>query len=203
MSELEKNHLIQSVLSYFRNLTTLSDGFVREIEGGAHFLEIKKNKYILSPLEYNSNVFFLAKGLARGFVKYQDKELTTWISLGNEFISAIQNPYDNLSSPSIEYIQSLEDAKLVAIPQILIYHLYDVYPETNIIGRKILNMQHHQASERAILARLPTAENRYERFMETHAHVFARVPLRCIASYLGMRLETLSRIRNRADKVKI
>jgi len=203
MSELEENLLIESVLTYFRNLTPLSEGFVSEIEKGALFLEVKKNKYILSPLEYNSNVFFIAKGLARGFVKFQDKELTTWISLGSEFIGAIQNPYDNLTSPSIEYIQALEDAQLVAIPQTLIYHLYEVYPETNVIGRKILNMQHHQASERAILARLPTAENRYERFMETHAHVFAKVPLRCIASYLGMRLETLSRIRNRADKIRV
>jgi len=62
--------------------------------------------------------------------------------------------------------------------------------ETNIIGRKILALQYYAAAERAILARIPSAERRYEKFLELNSFEINRVPLRCVASYLGMRLET-------------
>ena len=58
-------------------------------------------------------------------------------------------------------------------------------------------LQHHDMAERSMLARIPSAERRYERFLEMDAFDINRVPLRCIASYLGIRIETLSRIRNK------
>ncbi|WP_316844316.1 hypothetical protein [Pedobacter psychrodurus] len=82
----------------------------------------------------------------------------------------------------------------------LIDKLYAICPETNVIGRKILALQYHAASERSILARIPSAEKRYEKFLELNSYDVSKVPLRCIASYLGMRLETLSRIRSKLVK---
>ncbi|WP_235526209.1 Crp/Fnr family transcriptional regulator [Pedobacter sp. Leaf216] len=162
-------------------------------------LLVKKNKYILSPIDNNDYVFFVATGIVRGFIKDDDKEITTWISLGNEFVGAIQHPEENIQ-PSIEYLQALENSELVAIPNLLIDKLYENYHETNIIGRKILALQYHAASERAIIARIPSAERRYEKFLEMNHFDVSKVPLRCIASYLGMRLETLSRIRSKLVK---
>ena len=53
------------------------------------------------------------------------------------------------------------------------------------------------ASERAFIARLPTAQKRYERFLVTYPHLMNRIPLKYIASFIGMRLETLSRLRSK------
>ncbi|QIL40742.1 Crp/Fnr family transcriptional regulator [Pedobacter sp. HDW13] len=161
---------------------------------------IKKNKYILSPIDNNDYVFFVASGLVRGFVKDEGKEITTWVSLGNEFIGAIQHPDEQNQQPSIEYLQALEKTEVVAMSNAFINKLYESHIETNIIGRKILALQYYAASERAILARIPSAERRYEKFLELNVFEINKVPLRCVASYLGMRLETLSRIRSRLVK---
>jgi len=199
MLESRKVFLVNAVLNYFSSLSPITPGFIQEIEKNVQALLIKKNKYILSPIDNNDCVFFVVSGLVRGFVKEDDKEITTWISLGGEFIGAIQHP-DASIEPSIEYLQALDNSELVTIPHILIDKLYASYPETNVIGRKILALQYHAASERSILARIPSAEKRYEKFLELNSLHVSKVPLRCIASYLGMRLETLSRIRSKLVK---
>ncbi|RDC56278.1 Crp/Fnr family transcriptional regulator [Pedobacter chinensis] len=167
-----------------------------EITANAIPVLVPKNKYIISPIDHNAAVFFVIKGMVRGFIKDDNKEITTWISMGNEFIGAIQHPLDQKSS-SIEYLQTLEDTELVVISRALINKLYHIHPETNVIGRKILALQYHAASERSILARIPSAERRYEKLLALNAFDINKVPLRCVASYLGIRLETLSRIRSK------
>jgi CRP-like cAMP-binding protein len=199
MLESRKVFLVNTVLNYFSSLSPITPGFIQEIEKNAQPVLIKKNKYILSPIDNNDCVFFVVSGLVRGFVKEDGKEITTWISLGSEFIGAIQHPDESIQS-SIEYLQALENSELVAIPHVLIDKLYASHQETNVIGRKILALQYHAASERSILARIPSAEKRYEKFLELSSFDISKVPLRCIASYLGMRLETLSRIRTRLVK---
>ncbi|KLT66566.1 Crp/Fnr family transcriptional regulator [Pedobacter sp. BMA] len=199
MLESRKIFLVDAMLDYFRNLSPISNGFVKEVKNNSHAMLVRKNKYILSPLDHNVSVYFVVNGLVRGFIKEDHKDITTWISLGNEFIGAIQAPSESIS-PSIEYLQALEDTELVAIPNAAIQMLYDLYAETNIIGRKILALQYHAACERSILARIPSAERRYEKFLELNSFDTSNVPLRCLASFLGMRLETLSRIRSKLIK---
>ncbi|WP_158674065.1 Crp/Fnr family transcriptional regulator [Pedobacter sp. KBW01] len=188
------------MLNYLSNLNPVTPGFIQEVKKHAEPILIKKNKYILSPIDNNDYVFFVASGLVRGFVKDEGKEITTWVSLGNEFIGAIQHPDEQNQQPSIEYLQALEKTEVVAMSNAFINKLYESHIETNIIGRKILALQYYAASERAILARIPSAERRYEKFLELNVFEINKVPLRCVASYLGMRLETLSRIRSRLVK---
>lgn len=199
MLESRKVFLVNAVLNYFSSLNPITPGFIQEIEKNLQPILVKKNKYILSPIDNNDDVFFVVSGLVRGFIKDDGKEITTWISLGNEFIGAIQHPDENIQ-PSIEYLQALENSELVPMPRTFINKLYSSHQETNVIGRKILALQYHAASERSILARIPSAERRYKKFLELNSFDVSKVPLRCIASYLGMRLETLSRIRSRLVK---
>lgn len=191
------------MLNYLSSLSPVTPGFIQEIKKNAEPILIKKNKYIQSPMDNNDFVFFVVNGLVRGFIKDEGKEITTWVSLGNEFIGAIQHPEAAIQQPSVEYLQALEKTEVVAMPNAFINKLYESHMETNIISRKILALQYYAAAERAILARIPSAERRYEKFLESNTFDISKVPLRCVASYLGMRLETLSRIRSRLVKVLV
>ena len=91
----------------------------------------------------------------------------------------------------------IEDCHLIGIPYKLIEELYEKYVEANIIGRKIQERNYREAEERAYISRIPSAEKKYKRFIETRAPLLNRVSLKYIASYLGMTLETLSRVRSR------
>ena len=199
MNQIPNPKLIKPLLDYLNAKHPLSEGYIELLSNHVKPISVRKNKFILSPVDNNTYIFFIIHGLARGFIKDRNKEITTWFSVGNEFVGAIRNPAQGIN-PSIEYLQALDDCELLAVPYSIIDLLYSKFPEANIIGRKLLAIQYHAASERSILARIPSAQKRYERFVEISQVDLNRVPLRCIASYLGMRLETLSRLRNRSDQ---
>lgn len=75
--------------------------------------------------------------------------------------------------------------------------LYNQYPEFNITGRKILQHYYRDAEARAYIVRLTSAEKKYNHFIEKYNHLANRIPLKYIASYLGITIETLSRVRKK------
>lgn len=186
----------QPLFTYLGQFHSLSPSFKHAYEKNASILRIKKNKYILSPVDKNACLYYLCAGTVRGFIKDGDKDITTWFSFGNEVIGAIRHPEGSYAH-SHEYLQALEDCELICIPYAFIDQLYRDFPEAEQMGRKMLAIQYYKASERSILARIPNASDRYERLMKEQSRDFRNVPLKFLSSYLGIRMETLSRIRKK------
>ncbi|WP_165825362.1 Crp/Fnr family transcriptional regulator [Pedobacter yonginense] len=189
------------LIRYFNAIQPITQSFIDTLIAETFTIQVKKNKFLLSPLEPNNYLFFVNSGMVRGFIKEDGKDISTWFSFGKEIIGAFRDPSQTVK-PSIEYLQALDDCELLAIPYELIDKLYLQFPETNILSRIIFAMKYHQASERSILARIPSAQKRYERFVEMSPQGITQIPLKYIASYLGMRMETLSRIRNKMVRSK-
>jgi CRP-like cAMP-binding protein len=103
----------------------------------------------------------------------------------------------SLQEPSLENIQAIEHCDLIVATYESLQYLYDHYIEVNIVGRKLLEQYYRDAEERAFISRIPNAAKRYRHFLETKSNLSNRIPLKYIASYLGMTIETLSRIRSR------
>lgn len=144
------------------------------------------------------HVYLIRKGILRSFVKEGSKEITTWISSEQELITSITS--FGLQQPARENIQALEDCDLNALSFVDLQYLYDHFPEANIVGRKILEKYYRDAEERAFIARLTEATSKYKHFILTKSDLLNRIPLKFIASYLGMTLETLSRIRSKLSR---
>jgi len=156
----------------------------------------KKSKFISSPLHRDKCTYLIFKGVARGYMKDDNKEITTWIARENEFVSNISNFLDG-SEPSEEYVQALEDVVAIAVPHTMTKQLYLNYHIVNYVDRKMTQLHYLQACERALISRIQSAEKRYMRFIKSYPELVSRVPLKYIASFLCMRLETLSRIRSK------
>jgi CRP-like cAMP-binding protein len=75
--------------------------------------------------------------------------------------------------------------------------MYELFPEVNILARKLFARYYADAEKRAFIARLTKAENKYRYFLLRHRDLANRIPLKYIASYLGVTLETLSRTRKK------
>jgi CRP-like cAMP-binding protein len=129
----------------------------------------------------------------RSYVKYGSKEITIWINPENEITTAIRSMSNN--KPADEYIQAIEDCELVVIPFEAMQEIYERFPEMNMVGRKLLEEYYAASEERVYICRIPDARSRYQHFMETRQELVNRIPLKYIASYLGITLETLSRLR--------
>lgn len=159
---------------------------------------VQRGKFLLKAGTVCTEAYFIHQGLLRGYVVQNGKEITTWINAENELVSSISG----LSSqaPSFENIQALEDSYLLSLRFDDLEKLYALHPDFNICIRKLLQKYYGDADSRAILARLSNAVNKYERFLQASPQLVNRVPLKYIASYLGIKQETLSRIRNRYAK---
>jgi CRP-like cAMP-binding protein len=101
-----------------------------------------------------------------------------------------------LQAPALENIKAIEDSELLFMNYKDLQELYKTFPEYNIVGRKVYEKYYWDAEIRAIIGRISKAEKKYEYFLKMHPFLANRVPLKYIASYLGISLETLSRIRS-------
>jgi Cyclic nucleotide-binding domain len=184
------------LITLFKSFHDLSPEMESIINNETFPVKFKKNKFISSPLHLNHNVYLIIKGITRGYIKDDSKEITIWIAKENEFIGSVSNIW-NTNHSLEEYIQALEDVVAIAIPHAMSKRLYLNYHIANYIGREVAQLHYLKACERAFISRLQSAEKRYIRFIKSYPKLIERVPLKYIASFLCMRLETLSRIRSK------
>ena len=182
-------------ISCLRAIHPVPEEALAIIHQKSSYLFVKKGKFIRSALDKEEKIYFIVKGCVRGFVKDDGMEITTWITNENNIVGSIRNLGCDVYTE--EYLQVLEDSQLIQICRRDIEDMYESFPEANIIARKILEIHYRDAEERAFLSRLPSAQKRYNRFVLTRPELVGRVPIKYIASYLGMKLETLCRIRTK------
>jgi CRP-like cAMP-binding protein len=156
---------------------------------------VTKRKLLLKEGMVCEHIYFIFKGALRGFTREGQKDITTWITVENEMVSSILSVDERVKS--IENIQALEKCELLALTLEELEIMYERFPECNILARKILQRYYADAEQRAFIARLTKADDKYRYFLKQHGALSNRIPLKYIASYLGVTLETLSRIRKK------
>jgi len=183
------------VVAYFNLVSPISKGAMDEFDKHTFPVFLEKKKYLLKPGVIADHFYFILKGVIHGYIKEEGKQITTWINEENEIVGSIRTLGSN--SPCEEYLQALEDCELIAIPIRVTEEVFYKYPETNVVARRLWEHNYRGAEERAYLGRIPSAEKKYRQFMKTQPNLMSRVSLKYIASFLGMTVETLCRIRAR------
>lgn len=179
-------------LNYFH---PLSEDVIRFFEQNLVAMKCPKNTLLLQAGELCRYVYFIKKGLVRGYIKEGNKEIITWITAENEMVSSIYSL--DLDVPALENMQAIEDCEFLALSSRHLKQLYQRYPDFNITARKLLQQYYRDAERRALLIRHTNAVYKYHSFLQHYAHLANRVPLKYIASFLGITFETLSRVRKK------
>ena len=191
----------RSPLSDFvKHIHPVSDELLDIIDEYSFTCSVSKGKYILKSGDLCKDLYLIKKGIARSYIKDSSKDITTWITAEGEIITSIRGFH--MQQPSMENIQAIEDCELIGASYEGLEDIYERFPEMNIVGRKLLVQYYIDAEERAYIARLSNASTKYGYFLETKGHLANRIHLKYIASFLGMTIETLSRIRSKLGKTK-
>jgi len=186
---------IDSLLAVLRSLYPISPEAEFYLQQHLTACSIGKRRLLLKEGETCEHIYFVVKGALRGFTREAQKDITTWITVENELVTSILGLDERVMA--IENIQALEKCELLALSYAHLQVMYEQFPECNILARKILQKYYADAEKRAFIARLASAENKYRYFLQRHHVLSNRIPLKYIASYLGVTLETLSRIRKK------
>lgn len=161
---------------------------------------IPRGKLLLKAGTVCEYLYFIIRGAVRGYLTTEKKDITTWITAENEVVTSISTL--DLEIPALENMEAIEDCEMLVLKTADLNELYLRHPEFNITGRKLLQQYYRDAENRAYLMRIATAESKYKYFLERHNNLLNRIQLTHIASYLGMTLETLSRIRKKLSTNK-
>jgi CRP-like cAMP-binding protein len=189
---------VATILNYFH---PVSEDIVRFLKEHAYSVFFNKGELLLEAGQVCEHVYFIKKGVVRGFIKEGKKAITTWITAEGEMVSSILN--FEVKGSSIENMQAIEDCETLALTLDDLEKLYEQFPEFNIVSRKLLQQYYSDAEGRAFIARLTNAETKYQQFLTRYSYLANRVPLTYIASFLGITLETLSRVRRKLSTKKV
>ncbi|SEC86263.1 cAMP-binding domain of CRP or a regulatory subunit of cAMP-dependent protein kinases [Tenacibaculum sp. MAR_2009_124] len=156
---------------------------------------LKKKELILSKGETENHLSFIKKGAVRLYIPKIENDLTFGFVFENNFVSA----YDSFltKSPSQYSIQALTTTTL---HRLNFNDLEDIYKNTQIgneIGRKCAEELFLIKSKRELSLLNYSAEERYLSLFREKPELFKEIPLKYIASYIGVTPQALSRIRRR------
>jgi len=155
--------------------------------------ELKKGEHLLMQGDVCKNIYFLDKGIIRGYYYLEDKEVSSWFGFEEYFVTSF---YSYISAkPSMENLQAIEDSVLWSLSKQAIEELFDQFPTIERMVRKAYETYYIRLENRYVNAQFKSAAERYQELMETSPQILQRVPLGYVASYLGISQETLSRIR--------
>src|SRR6187399_3433583 len=186
---------ISSVIETLNYFYPLSEGIKDYFRKHTYSCSFRKGKLLLKAGEVCEHIYFIKKGAVRGFIKDGTKDITTWITAENEVVSSISSL--DIREPAQENMQAIENCELLALTYAHFQELYVKFPEFNIVARKLLQKYYQDAERRAFIARVTKAEKKYRLFLTRYGHLANRIPLKYIASFLGITLETLSRVRKK------
>jgi CRP-like cAMP-binding protein len=154
-----------------------------------------KKHLLLKEGEIAKQIFFICKGSARAFYYDKDgKEHTTWFMTENDLMISVYSFYRQ--APALENIELLEDSVLLCMRYEKLQDIYQEFPEYNLQRRLFTEKYYIQSEERAIILRTKKPAERYQLLLESFPGILQKASLGQIASFLGIALETLSRIRS-------
>ncbi len=113
----------------------------------------------------------------------------------NDIIISVNSFFNR--TPGYEWIQTIEESTVHYIHHDELQKIYKEFIEFNIVGRILTETYYTLSEERLYAMRSHTAQERLLFLVDKHPEIIKRAPVSYIASYLGVSLETLSRLRGK------
>lgn len=155
---------------------------------------VPKDHYLLREQAVADYFYFVEKGAVRIYYHKNGKEITEWIALDEQFFLSITSFFERV--PSHLIIETIEPSRIHGIHHNDFMELADRYHDVERLLRKMVTRSLILSQVRMDSIQFESAQQRYNRLLTQSPRIVQRVPLTYIASFLGITLETLSRIRS-------
>jgi CRP-like cAMP-binding protein len=176
------------------NISTLSPQMMKVFLGAWQYWQVPKDHFLVREQEVCDYIFYIKKGVARIYYYKNEKEITEWIAMDEQFFLSIISFFER--TPSRLIIQVLEPSQVIGIHYNDLTRLAGEYHEIETLYRKMMTSSLILSQYRMDSIQFETAQQRYIKLLKDSPAIIQRVPLSYIASFLGITLETLSRIRS-------
>jgi CRP/FNR family transcriptional regulator, anaerobic regulatory protein len=155
----------------------------------------KKKEFLLQEGKVCNKITFVNNGCMRLFYNVEGVENTIQFFFGDSWYTDYASFLTG--KPSIENMQALEESEVVQFKKDDLYKLYDAMPIFEKVGRIFAENAYLSISQLNQMKTNEEPEVRYINLLKTRPELVQQIPQHYIASYLGVKPETLSRIRKR------
>lgn len=155
----------------------------------------KKGEFFLSEGQICNQVGFITKGLMRYYINHDGEEKTYAFSQENDYVCNYESFIPQI--PSSKIIQTLEDSTVFVISYDDLQVFYANVYEGERFGRIAIEAVFIQLIQDLNSFYTETPEHRYEKFIKNHSDLLQRISQYHIASFVGVKPQSLSRIRKR------
>lgn len=157
--------------------------------------QYKKKEFLLQEGQICKKAFFINKGCMRLFYNVEGVENTIQFFFDNSWYTDYTSFLTE--QPCMENMQALEPCEIVQFTKVDLYKLYEKYPVFDRVGRVMAENAFLSLSRLNKMLTNEEPEQRYLNLLKDRPELMERIPQHYIASYLGIKPESLSRIRKR------
>jgi CRP-like cAMP-binding protein len=186
---------LEAVRNIINKIQPVSDKEWDYFKGKFSEKYVSKKTIIQPKGKVENSLYFIKKGILRAWIEKYDMELTFDFAFENSFYSAYSS---FLTQTPCEYnVESITD---MIIWEITYSDLQDIYRETiigQIIGRMAAEDLFITKCKKEFSLLFKSAEQRYKDLFIEEPRLIKEIPLKYIASYIGITPQALSRIRKR------
>ncbi|WP_229201702.1 Crp/Fnr family transcriptional regulator [Arsenicibacter rosenii] len=173
----------------------LSDNEISVIRQAAVVRTIRKKQLLLQAGEICRYKMFVMSGFLRTYRIGTDgvdhtlhfSPQLNWLTDGESYTN---------QTPSLYCIDALEESELLLWSRDRFNALFQHIPALKEFSEQLIARNLYLSRNRLYKTISATPAEKYEDFINTYPGILLRIPLRMVASYLGVSLKTLTRIRH-------
>lgn len=190
----------QQILQSIKSIVSLNES---EEEAFVKILEIKqlkKKEVLLQQGQICNKISFINSGCMRLFYEIEGVENTVQFFFADRWYTDYESFLTGQST--IENLQALENSEVVQFKKTDLYQLYTTHPVFERVGRILAENAFLSLSKLNKMLTNEEPQQRYLSLLSQRPEVVMNIPQHYIASYLGIKPESLSRIRKRIQNQK-
>lgn len=193
---------LDNAIAHFKEYLQKNTSFDKPaFEDGIPFMHLQfvpKNELFVEAGKISRNFGIIVSGMMRSYFLEDGNEITNCLCSDNAFANSTGSFISQ--TPSEINVQAIEDTYVLTISFEDLNKLYAKHAFWSNVGRLIAEKEFCSADCRQRCYSHQQAADKYMQLMKDNPGFINRVPLQYIASLLGIRPETLSRIRKKTAR---
>ncbi len=180
--------------AFLKSFNLLTEDEIDTFQSMAEVCNLERGEYFIREGNICNTVAYIKSGILRSFYTTPEgEEMTYCISFQNSFMTAYSSYISGL--PTVENIQAITPVKLLLLQKKDIEQISESSTNWLRFTKIMAEKEYLELEKRVFSYQRESARTRYTNLLQNRPEYIEQIPLKYLASYLGVTPRHLSRLR--------